>query len=161
MAVMNGFRKELFNKILGLNGHIIVNKVGARLRRLRRGGAAARRRCRASSTRVPLIEGQVMASTPHAGASARLVRGMREDGLKALPLIANNIRFGTLDGFDGQEGIAIGTRLANLLRVTVGDTVTLVSPRGAVDALRHRAAHQALQGGRRSSRWACPSTTAP
>src|SRR5262245_6487039 len=28
MAVMNGFRKELFSKILGLNGHIIVNKVG-------------------------------------------------------------------------------------------------------------------------------------
>ena len=28
MAVMNGFRKELFNKILGLNGHVIVNKIG-------------------------------------------------------------------------------------------------------------------------------------
>ena len=28
MAVMNGFRKELFTKILGLNGHIIVNKIG-------------------------------------------------------------------------------------------------------------------------------------
>src|ERR1051325_7752771 len=28
MAVMNGFRKELFSKILGLNGHIIVNKIG-------------------------------------------------------------------------------------------------------------------------------------
>ena len=60
------------------------------------------------------------------------MRGVREEGLKALPLIANNVRFGTLDGFDGQEGIAIGTRLANLLRVTVGDSVTLVSPRGAV-----------------------------
>ena len=29
MAVMNGFRKELVGKILGLNGHIIVNKIGA------------------------------------------------------------------------------------------------------------------------------------
>ena len=28
MAVMNGFRKELFAKILGLNGHVIVNKIG-------------------------------------------------------------------------------------------------------------------------------------
>src|SRR5262249_60216879 len=63
---------------------------------------------------------------------AGFVGGAREEALKALPLIASNIRLGTLDGFDRQEGIAIGTRLANLLRVTVGDPVTLVSPRGAV-----------------------------
>ena len=87
-----------------------------------------------------------MASTPQQ-ALGGFVRGVSEEGLKALPLIANNIRFGTLDGFDSQEGIAIGTRLANSLRVNVGDSVTLVSPRGAVDALRHGAARQALQGG--------------
>ena len=131
MAVMNGFRKELFNKILGLNGHIIVNKIGgddfdnydevAKLLAALPGVKHA----------VPLIEGQAMASTPQQ-AVAGFVRGVREEGLKALPLIAGNIRFGSLDGFDRQEGIAIGTRLANLLRVTVGDSVTLVSPRGAV-----------------------------
>ena len=43
MAVMNGFRKELFNKILGLNGHVIVNKIGGGLRRLRRGRQARSR----------------------------------------------------------------------------------------------------------------------
>jgi lipoprotein-releasing system permease protein len=131
MAVMNGFRKELFSKILGLNGHIIVNKVGgddfdnydevARLLAALPGVKHA----------VPLIEGQAMASTPSL-ALAGFVRGVREEGLKALPLIAGNVRFGSLDGFDRQEGIAIGARLANLLRVTVGDSVTLVSPRGAV-----------------------------
>jgi len=72
-----------------------------------------------------------MASTPQQ-AVAGFVRGIREEGLKALPLIASNVRLGTLDGFDRQEGIAIGTRLAQLLRVNVGDSVTLVSPRGAV-----------------------------
>ena len=52
MAVMNGFRKELFNKILGLNGHVIVQQGRRRrFRRLRRGGRAPARRCRASSTR--------------------------------------------------------------------------------------------------------------
>jgi lipoprotein-releasing system permease protein len=131
MAVMNGFRKELFNKILGLNGHIIVNKVGgddfdnydevAKLLAALPGVKHA----------MPLIEGQAMASTPQQ-AVAGFVRGVREEGLKALPLIANNVRFGSLDGFDRQEGIAIGTRLANLVRVTVGDSVTLVSPRGTV-----------------------------
>ena len=131
MAVMNGFRKELFNKILGLNGHIIVNKVGGDDFD---GFDEVAKRLAALpgvKTAMPLIEGQAMASTPSL-AVAGFVRGVREDGLKSLPLIAGNVRFGTLDGFDRQDGIAIGTRLANLLRVTVGDSVTLVAPRGAV-----------------------------
>jgi lipoprotein-releasing system permease protein len=130
MAVMNGFRKELFNKILGLNGHIIVQKVGGD--DFDSFAEASERLAMVPGVRqiVPLIEGQAMASTPHL-AVAGLVRGVREDGIKALSLVASNIRYGTLDGFDRQEGIAIGTRLANALRVNVGDPVTLVSPRGA------------------------------
>ncbi len=130
MAVMNGFRKELFNKILGLNGHVIVYRVGGDdfdnyddvARRLEAVAGV--------KSALPLIEGQAMVSTPHQ-ALAGFVRGMRERGLKSLPLIAGNIKFGSLDGFDAQEGVAIGTRLANALRVMVGDQVTLVSPRGA------------------------------
>jgi lipoprotein-releasing system permease protein len=131
MAVMNGFRKELFNKILGLNGHIIVNKSGAD--DFDEFDEAARRLAAMPGIRhaIPLIEGQAMASTPHL-ALAGFVRGIREEGLRALPLISGNVRFGTFEAFDRQEGIAIGTRLANMLRVTVGDNVTLVSPRGAV-----------------------------
>jgi len=87
---------------------------------------------------VALIEGQAMASTPQQ-AVAGFVRGVREEGLKALPLVANNVPFrAAWDNFDRQEGIAIGTRLANLLRVTVGDPVTLVA-RGGGHALRHGA----------------------
>ena len=79
---------------------------------------------------MPLIEGQVMVSSA-VQATGALVRGMTEEGMRALPLVADNIRFGTLDGFGQGTGIAIGTRLANMLRVNVGDTITLVSPRGA------------------------------
>jgi lipoprotein-releasing system permease protein len=129
MAVMNGFRNELFAKILGLNGHLVVNKIGGqfedyddiRNRVIRVPGIKAA---------MPLIEGQVMVSSA-VQATGALVRGMDEAGLRALPLVADNIRFGTLDNFDKDAGIAIGTRLANMLRVTVGDTITLVSPRGA------------------------------
>ena len=131
MAVMNGFRKELFGKILGLNGHIIVNKVGGD--DFDGFDDVAKRLAALQGVKhvVPLIEGQAMASTPHL-ALAGFVRGIREDGLMALPLVSGNVRIGSLDGFDRQDGIAIGTRLANLLRVAVGDSVTLVSPRGAV-----------------------------
>ena len=131
MAVMNGFRKELFSKILGLNGHIIVQKVGGDDFDNYSGAAERLATLPGVKHVVPLIEGQAMASTPHL-AVAGLVRGVQEEGIKSLSMIANNIRFGSLDGFDQSEGIAIGTRLANALRVNVGDPVTLVSPRGAV-----------------------------
>ena len=129
MAVMNGFRKELFNKIMGLNGHIIVNKVASDFDGY---DEAARRLSAIPGVRAafPLIEGQALASTP-AQAIAGYVRGVPESGIKSLKIVADNVKMGTLDGFGAQEGIAIGTRLANALRVGVGDMVTLVSPRGA------------------------------
>ena len=129
MAVMNGFRNELFAKILGLNGHVIVNEVGLPFEDY---DAVAKRIARVPGVKsaLPLIEGQVLVSSPVLGTGA-VVRGLSEESLRSLPLIANNIRFGTLYGFGESRGIAIGTRLANSLRVNVGDTITLVSPRGA------------------------------
>jgi lipoprotein-releasing system permease protein len=132
MAVMNGFRQELFDKMLGLNGHVVVHSLGeftdfddvtANLRGIK-----------GVKSVLPLIEGQVMVSTP-ATSSGALVRGLREDDLKQLGAISSNIRFGTLDGFDEKLGVAIGTRSANDLNVEVGDEITLLTPRGASTAL--------------------------
>jgi lipoprotein-releasing system permease protein len=61
-----------------------------------------------------------------------LVRGVRSADLNKLTSIANNIKQGSLDGFDEGEGIAIGRRLADQLSVRAGDNLTLVAPRGAV-----------------------------
>ncbi len=129
MAVMNGFRNELFAKILGLNGHIIVNKIGGPFDDY---DEVAKRIAGVQNVKaaMPLIEGQVMVSSA-VQATGALVRGMTEEGLRALPLVADNIRYGSLDGFGQGTGVAIGTRLANMLRVNVGDTITLISPRGA------------------------------
>jgi lipoprotein-releasing system permease protein len=129
MAVMNGFRKELFAKILGLDGHVIV---------IREDHADfpdyekyARKLATAATVKkvVPLIESQVIASVPSQSVGAK-VRGLSEEGLKALPLIANNVKAGTLDNFDSQDGIALGIGFTRFLRVNVGDTVTLITPRG-------------------------------
>ena len=129
MAVMNGFRNELFEKILGLNGHIVVHKIGDPFNDY---AEAARRIASVPGVKsaIPLIEGQAMISSS-VQTLGGLVRGLSEEGLKSLPLVADNVRFGTLDGFGSQDGIALGMRLANSLRVNVGDGVTLVSPRGA------------------------------
>jgi lipoprotein-releasing system permease protein len=79
---------------------------------------------------MPLIEAQVLASSPVQGLGA-LVRGVPESGLKSLPLVAGGVRYGTLDGFDNQQGVAVGIRLANALGLRLGDNITLISPRGA------------------------------
>jgi lipoprotein-releasing system permease protein len=129
MAVMNGFRNELFAKILGLNGHVIVNKIGGPFDDYDEVTKRIKEMTGIKSA-MPLIEGQVMVSSA-VQATGALVRGMSEEGMRSLPLLADNIRFGSLDGFGQGSGIAIGTRLANMLRVNVGDTITLVSPRGA------------------------------
>lgn len=129
MAVMNGFRKDLFDKIMGLNGHVIVQRVGEPFEDY----ASVARKIAAMpgvKSAIPLIEGQVMVSS-QVQALGGLVRGVSESDLQKLHLVSNNVRFGTLAGFDQQAGIALGSRLANALRVGLGDTVTLVSPRGA------------------------------
>ena len=130
MAVMNGFRKELFAKILGLNGHVIV--IARSTADFHGYEDYAKKLANAAAVKhvVPLIEGQVIASVPSQSLGAN-VRGISEDGLKALPLVADNIRVGTLDNFGAQDGIALGIGFALSLRVNVGDSVTLISPRGA------------------------------
>ncbi len=129
MAVMNGFRKELFAKILGLNGHVIAMKIGDTFDDY---PDVASRLAGVPGVRsvMPLIEGQVLISSPSQTAFS-FVRSVNEASIKSLPLVANNVRFGTLDGFDKQQGIALGSRLASTLRVNVGDQVTLLTPRGA------------------------------
>jgi lipoprotein-releasing system permease protein len=129
MAVMNGFRNELFEKIMGFNGHIWVHKIGEPFEDY---ADVAKRVGTVPGVKValPLIEGQAMVQST-AQSLGGYVRGITEDGIKALPLVADNVRFGTLDGSDSQEGIAIGMRMANALRVSVGDGITLIAPRGA------------------------------
>ena len=129
MAVMNGFRKELFNKILGLNGHVVVYKIGQPFEDYLSMSEIVER-AQGVKRAIPLIEGQVMVSSAVQALGAA-VRGVAEDDLKALDLVSANIRYGTLDGFDTSGGIAIGIRLANMLRLNEGDMLTIISPRGA------------------------------
>ncbi len=129
LSVMNGFRKELFDKILGLNGHVIVRPLA---RPFNDYMETAERLKRVPGVKVALavVEGQVMISS-QSNSSGIIARGLRADDLKALSSISNNIRYGSLDGFDDSQGIAIGTRLANSLNVFVGSEISLLAPRGA------------------------------
>src|SRR6266446_5569803 len=130
MAVMNGFRKELLDKILGLNGHLLIQPLESPLTDWQ---DVAERVGKVDGIRLaaPIVEGQALASSPFSAAGV-LVRGVRASDLMKLPSIANNIRQGTLEGFDEGQGVAIGRRLADQLSLRAGDNVTLVAPRGAI-----------------------------
>lgn len=129
MSVMNGFRKELLEKIVGVNGHIFATPID---RPLDDYDSVAARLSKIPGVKlaIPLVEGQALASS-QTGNNGVLVRGVREADIKAIPFIGGNIKSGTLDGFDTTPGVAIGRRLANALGIQAGDNMTLVSPQGA------------------------------
>ncbi len=129
LSVMNGFRKELLDKIVGVNGHIFLTPIERPLDDYRE-VAEKLKRIPGVVHALPMVEGQALASSQY-GNNGVLVRGIREADLKQIGFIARNIRQGTLDGFDEANGVAIGVRLSEALSVRVGDTMTIVSPRGA------------------------------
>jgi lipoprotein-releasing system permease protein len=130
MAVMNGFRTELLSKILGLNGHLLVQPLESPLTDWK---DVADRISQVPGIRLaaPVVDGQALASSPF-NAAGVFVRGIRAHDLDNLTSIAKNIKQGSLEGFDEGQGVAIGRRLADQLSVHAGDSVTLVAPRGAV-----------------------------
>ncbi len=135
MAVMNGFRAELLDKILGINGHVIVQPVESDLTDY---DAVAARIAAVPgvSAAIPIIEGQALASGQGDGSSGVLVRGVRGPDLLSMEAISGTVDDGGgLLDFDNSGGLAIGTGLANSLGLNVGDRLTLISPRGAITPL--------------------------
>lgn len=132
MSVMNGFRTELLDRILGINGHFIVqpaqhvftdyNEVAGRIENVDEVVMA-----------LPLIEGQALASGGRGGSGA-LVRGLSRQDLLRLKGIGENIVAGNLDNFIADEGVVIGTRMARELGLSLGDNLTLVTPEGNITA---------------------------
>ncbi|MEH2505738.1 ABC-type lipoprotein release transport system permease subunit [Bradyrhizobium sp. AZCC 1578] len=129
MAVMNGFRKELVGKIVGLNGHLLVQPLEQPLTDWE---DVTERISQVPGIRlaVPVVDAPALASSAH-NASGVLVRGIRSDDLNKLAAIAGNIQQGSLEGFDQGQGVAIGRRLADQLSLRAGDNITLVAPDGA------------------------------
>jgi len=130
LSVMGGFRQELLGRILGLNGHMgIYAAAPGNLRDFDAITATIRRQPGVVAA-TPVVEGQVLLSGAGNAATGGLARGIRPDDLRAKAIVAGNIRAGSLDRFQGDDAVAIGTRLAYRLGLNVGDKITLISPQG-------------------------------
>ena len=129
MSVMNGFRKELLDKIVGINGHVFLQAVETPLNDY---DAVVTRVAKVPGVTIvlPMVEGAAGVSSPY-NQSGALVRGVRESDLKRLPGISGNIKQGTIDGFDGSGGVAIGQRLAENLSLQIGDSISILIAKGA------------------------------
>ena len=132
MSVMNGFRAELLDKIVGINGHIFIQAIDGPLTDF---DAVDERVGKVNGVKlvIPMIEGAAGVSSPY-NQSGALIRGIREADLKKLPGIAGHITLGSLDGFDGGGGLAIGLRLAESLSLRIGDTISVLTAKGAQTA---------------------------
>jgi lipoprotein-releasing system permease protein len=129
MSVMNGFRAELFDKIVGLNGHAVVQGYDGRLNDWRAVLEQARSTPRVTSAR-PLIEQPLLAN--HMGrVEAVLVRGMEVQDIRSNAVLGDKVLAGDLDMITPGGGqIAIGSQLAQNLGAQIGSTVTIINPAG-------------------------------
>ncbi|MGF7175783.1 lipoprotein-releasing ABC transporter permease subunit [Azospirillum doebereinerae] len=132
MSVMNGFRAELLGRVLGLNGHLNVYNA--------RGGplpdfdvlTGTLRNTPGVVNVTPTVEGQALVSA-RGVASGAVVRGVRAEDFRARPTLARGVVRGKAEDF-GEDRIAIGSRMAQRLGLSVGDQLTLIAPQGNVTA---------------------------
>ena len=129
MSVMNGFRADLIDKIVGLNGHAVVQGYGDRLPDWRNIVKQAMATPGVTAA-TPLIEKPLMVSSAGRVEPA-LVRGMRIEDIRGTPLIRDNVVAGKLASVTpGSGNVAIGARLAEQLGVGIGQSISLISPDG-------------------------------
>ena len=126
MSVMNGFRAELLDKIVGLNGHAIIQAYGGRLDDWQ--DILKRVEATPGVTRAtPLIE-QPLLATFNGRVEAILVRGNTAADIKRLS--AKRVAGNFTELRAGSTNVAIGSRLADSLGAQLGDTITIINPQG-------------------------------
>jgi len=136
MSIMNGFRSEVIRLTIGSQGHMYVQVADT---------AISPEKINQIEQRLQSIEGVEEAfefTQDFTGVQANgtfalgQVIGIRPDELRAFELISDNITQGSLDsfgtGFGSDHQIAVGQLLATGLGLSVGDRITIYSPRTRV-----------------------------
>ncbi len=137
MSVMNGFRTELLDRVLGVNGHVFVDARQLAPQDVSRFIVNAKAVPDVKSVH-PLVQGQVLAQGGEDNSSGAMVMGLRRDDIMELKTISEHIVDGSLNEYGkgeyGGDEIIIGTGLARQLGVMAGDYITLLAPDGAQTA---------------------------
>jgi lipoprotein-releasing system permease protein len=133
MAVMNGFRGEITQKILGMNGHIALSSWGGKMEQYDDIVKTIKEVPDVTSA-VPVISSQVMLSSDVATVGA-VVQGIKLSDLAEKHIVSDHIRAGNISDAKDGEHIIMGTHLAVSLGVTVGNTIKLLTAAGNTTVL--------------------------
>src|SRR4029453_1120354 len=129
MSVMNGFRAELFDKIVGLKGNPIIQGYDGRLANWQQ-IADQTRKLPGVTSALPLIEQPLMASA-NGRVEGVLVRGVRMEDMRANKVMNENVKSGDMRAITpGSGNVAMGSRLAEALGAYPGSEISLISPEG-------------------------------
>jgi lipoprotein-releasing system permease protein len=129
MSVMNGFRAELFDKIVGLNGHAVIQGYAGRLPDWQRIAVAAKQQPGVVSA-LPLILQPLMV-TANGRFEGAQVRGMRVEDIVGNKMLTSHVVAGDIRSVTAGSGkVAIGSRLAETLGAFPGSQITLWNPEG-------------------------------
>lgn len=138
LAVMTGFQDGIKEKIIAANPHILVLDMGGRGIGEFRALAERVSGVPGVKTAAPFVLQQALFTAPGGGATGGLLRGMDLSDARIRADLRSQIKLGGLDALNrpgAQPGILLGRELARTLGVIPGDTVTAISPRGAVTAV--------------------------
>ncbi len=137
LAVMTGFERDLKEKILGTNAHLVVIRSGAPMQNYR-GIMEQLASLPGVQAATPFIYNQVMLSTGR-NVSGVVLRGIDPATDQKVTRLAKSITQGDMTGLDpagnADPGVMIGRELARHLNLTLGDRVNVVSPTGTITPL--------------------------
>lgn len=132
MSVMNGFKAELLNRILGINGHIsIVSSAGFPFNNYKK-AVEDLQSINGIEMAIPLIEKQLLVSSSR-GAEGAMVRGINSEDILRKKVMRDGFARVDAAEFEG-DVVVLGYKLAHKLGVHINDEVTLISPNGKITA---------------------------
>ena len=134
MSVMNGFRTELVDRILGINGHLIIY---SKNERTIPNYTKIINKILDTPNVVAVtahLEGQALAKNKNS-ISGVIIRGSKWSDLAAKKLLWKSLNQSTISNFKDKQNIIMGYRLGQKLNLKVGDYISLISPNGMETAL--------------------------
>ena len=131
LSVMNGFQKEVRERILGVASHVQLSGADGRLADWRAVEREAAKHPRVLAT-APYVNAQAMLAAGPAVRGA-LIRGIDPAAEDKVADIGRHMRQGRLEQLrPGEFGIVLGADLARMLGAVPGDKIAVVAPQGLV-----------------------------
>jgi lipoprotein-releasing system permease protein len=129
LSVMNGFGRELRNRILSVTSHATLTGIGSTIDDWKQDQAQAMKLPGVIAA-VPYIEEQALLA--HGARTAgTVVRGVEPEQERRAVGLADHIQGGRVEDLsDGSYRIILGSALADALSIKVGDDLVLIAPQG-------------------------------